>query len=79
MKAASSARVDVACSEALEVMVPEIASWCARLADAELQASQDTVAVDGVRPEANEALKTGSLRMLRDEIEFAESRIERLR
>ena len=79
LKAASQSRLDLACVDTLESMVPAITAWCTKVEEAELQASQDPSGNADMKVELDNAFTDGSLRLLQDELEFAENRLDRLK
>ena len=79
LKAASQGRLDLACVDTLESMVPAITAWCTKLEEAELQASQDPSGNADMKAELDKAFTNGALRLLEDELEFAENRLDRLK
>ena len=77
LRTCSDSRLDVACCENLDSHVSELLKLGASLEDAELAASQDTAGIQEVRKTIVDSIASGNLRMLKDDLEFAQNRVGR--
>ena len=67
-------RMDVACKESLEDMLPHLSTLVAKMEDSELSS---TIPDSDIIGEYKTSVESGPLRLLADEVKYAEDRIAR--